>query len=291
MLAFAFVTLRFIHFAALMFAAGATLCVSWLAPAEIKGPLEKRLMGLWRAALTCSAVSTLLILAVQAGLMGDGLADSLNPRIWLAVLATRFGASWLWQITLAFVALAVAWLKPRHAAALLTLLAIAQLALMAGVGHAAMHDGAQGALHRVNHAVHLLCAAWWLGGLWPVIVCMHLARRKRWRQAAITAMLRFSRYGHLAVAAVLLSGMFNAMLILGFHWPAQSGYVRLLWVKIALVTMMVAIALWNRYVLVPQFHNGQGEAQRRFIQLTRLEMALGALVLAVVSLFATWEPF
>ncbi|KMV32983.1 copper homeostasis membrane protein CopD [Franconibacter pulveris] len=291
MLPTAFVALRFIHFAALMLALGATLCVSLLAPAALRQPLKKRLVSFWRAALLCNAVSALLMLAVQAGLMGDGLKDSLDPQVWLAVLATRFGNNWLWQMVLAVVTLVAAWLKPRGGAALLSLLVAVQLALLASVGHAAMHEGMAGALHRLNHAVHLLCAAWWLGGLWPLLVCMRLARRTRWREAAIVAMMRFSRYGHLAVAGVLLTGALNAAFILGLHWPMQSGYVRLLIVKIALVAMMVAIALWNRYVLVPRFRNGQGEAQQRFVQLTQLEMALGALVLAAVSLFATWEPF
>lgn len=274
-----------------MLALGATLCVSLLSPAALRKPLERRLSVFWRMALLCNAFSAVLILGVQAGLMGDGLADSLDPQVWLAVLATRFGASWLWQMALAVATLIVAWLRPKGSAALLSLLVAVQLALLAGVGHAAMHDGLTGALHRLNHAIHLLCAGWWLGGLWPLLVCMRLARRARWRRGAIEAMMRFSRYGHLAVAGVLLTGLFNAVFILGLRWPLDSGYVRLLLVKIALVAMMVAIALWNRYFLVPQFRNGQGEAQRRFIQLTQLEMALGALVLASVSLFATWEPF
>ncbi|MBE8178496.1 CopD family protein, partial [Leptospira borgpetersenii serovar Ballum] len=73
-------------------------------------------------------------------------------------------------------------------------------------------------------------------------------------------------------------------------WTLHSGYVRLLALKIALVAGMVAIALINRYVLVPKFSR-QATAQRRFILMTKLEVALGALVLLSVSLFATWEPF
>ena len=274
-----------------MLALGATLCVSLLAPAPIRKPLAKRLIAFWRVALLCNALSALMILVVQAGLMGEGIKDSVNPQIWLAVLTTRFGNSWLWQIALAVVALIAAWLRPKGSAALLSMLTAIQLALLAGVGHAAMHEGLTGALHRLNHAVHLLCAAWWLGGLWPLLICMRMARHAHWREEAIVAMMRFSRYGHLAVAGVVLTGAINAMFILGLRWPLESGYVRLLFVKIALVATMVAIALWNRYFLVPRFRNGQGEAQRRFVQLTQLEMALGALVLAAVSLFATWEPF
>ncbi len=67
-------------------------------------------------------------------------------------------------------------------------------------------------VQRTNHAVHLFCVAGWFGGLLPFIYCLRLARG-RWRQAAIGTMMRFSRYGHLAVAGAIASGVLNALLI------------------------------------------------------------------------------
>ncbi len=165
-----------------------------------------------------------------------------------------------------------------------------QLVLLAGVGHGAMYEGLTGALQRLCYALHVLCAAWWFGGLVPLLILMRVAKDAPWRADAITAMMRFSRYGHVAVAGVIATGIINSILILGMVWPFESGYVRMLAFKIALVAVMVAIALINRYVLVPKFSR-QATAQRRFILMTKLEVALGALVLLSVSLFATWEPF
>jgi len=54
---------------------------------------------------------------------------------------------------------------------------------------------------------------------------------------------------------------------------------------------MVVIALANRYFLVPRFRAQSGREQQIFIRMTQAEVVLGALVLATVSLFATWEPF
>ncbi|SUH24089.1 membrane protein [Salmonella enterica subsp. enterica] len=62
--------------------------------------------------------------------------------------------------------------------------------LLAGVGHATMRDGVAGTLQQINHALHLLCAAAWFGGLLPVVYCMRMAQG-RWRQHAISAMMRF----------------------------------------------------------------------------------------------------
>lgn len=63
-------------------------------------------------------------------------------------------------------------MSPRSLPRLLLALTLAQFILLAAVGHATLHDGITGALHRLNHAVHLICVAGWFGGLLPVIYCM-----------------------------------------------------------------------------------------------------------------------
>lgn len=231
-----------------------------------------------------------MLLCAQAGMMGSGWPDAINPQVWLAVLGTRFGSVWLWQILLGVVTVAVLLLKPRTLQAMLLILAAAQLILLAGVGHAAMREGFVGGLQRLNHAVHLLSAGWWAGGLLPLLMCMRMAKKPRWRDAAITAMMRFSRYGHLAVAAVLLSGVINSLMILGWSLPLDSDYVRFLLMKVVFVAVMVIIALYNRYFLVPRFNRAPA-ATKRFIQLTWLEVILSVAVILAVSIFATWEPY
>ena len=112
-----------------------------------------------------------------------------------------------------------------------------------------------------------------------------------WRSSAIYAMVSFSRYGHMAVAGVLVTGIVNSWLIQGQLLVIDSLYGRMLLFKCALVMLMVAIALVNRYVLVPRMRTGESPAQQLFIRMTQGEMVLGVLVLATVSLFATLEPF
>jgi putative copper resistance protein D len=123
-----------------------------------------------------------------------------------------------------------------------------------------------------------------------LLFCLRLAHG-RWQNAAIHTMMRFSRFGHYAVAGVLLSGVANVLLIQGWANLPGSDWGMMLLLKCALVALMVAIALVNRYVLVPRFAAQNGPAQQFFIRMTQTEVVLGALVLAIVSLFATWEPF
>lgn len=103
---------------------------------------------------------------LQGGQMGNGWGDVFAPQVWSGVMRTQFGGVWLWQMILAAMTVAAAWLAPLKGSRLL-LLAMGQLILLAGVGHAAMNDGPMGALQRLNHAFHLICAATWLGGLLP----------------------------------------------------------------------------------------------------------------------------
>ena len=289
MLSGVYVSLRFIHFISLIVAFGCVLYGAWWAPVALRRLMMQRFYPLMRYLLSASALSALLMLMAQGGLMGNGWPDVWQPAIWQAVAGTQFGGVWVWQILLAFVALAVVWLKPRRPGRLLLVLFCAQLLLLASVGHAAMNDGWLGIVQRTNHALHLFCVASWFGGLLPFIYCLRLAHG-RWRQAAICTMMRFSRYGHLAVAGAIASGVVNALLIQG-GLISTSPWGRMLLFKCALVAAMVAIALVNRYVLVPRMSAGGTRAEQLIVRTTQIEIALGALALFAVSLFATWEPF
>lgn len=291
MLSAFYIALRLIHFTALMVLSGSAICCSLLAPQQFKPVLVRRLNAQWRPAVWLSMISACLLFMAQAGQMGDGWRDIISPDIWQVLLKTRFGSVWIWQLILSLATLVAVLIAPRATPGLLLLLAAAQLMLLAGVGHAAMRASAPGVFQRINHAIHLLSAAWWVGGLPPLLVCMQMARKPRWRIPAMTAMMRFSRYGHLAVAAVLVTGVVNSVLVLGWALPLESGYFRLLAMKVGLVLVMVTLALINRYILVPRFEAVQSDAQRKFIYLTWLEVILSVAVLLLVSIYATWEPF
>ncbi|EKC8082613.1 copper homeostasis membrane protein CopD [Salmonella enterica] len=290
MLTFVWITLRFIHFASLMLVYGCALYGAWLALAPIRRLMTRRFLHLQRHAAAWSVISAAFMLAIQGGLMGGGWPDVFSVSVWGAVLQTRFGAVWIWQIILALVTLVVVVIAPVKMQRRLLILTVAQFILLAGVGHATMRDGVAGTLQQINHALHLLCAAAWFGGLLPVVYCMRMAQG-RWRQHAISAMMRFSRYGHFFVAGVLLTGIGNTLFITGFTAIWQTTYGQLLLLKCALVVLMVAIALTNRYVLVPRMRQENPRTDLWFVRMTQIEWGVGGIVLAIVSLFATLEPF
>ena len=66
-------------------------------------------------------------------------------------------------------------------------------------------------------------------------------------------MTRFSFSGHFVVAAVVATGIVNIALISGrAPMPPTTPYRALLDVKIVLVAVMIALALFNRYELTPR---------------------------------------
>ncbi len=158
MLALSYVALRFIHFAALMLLFGNALYSVWFAPSSLQRLMTRRFQRQQKLVALISLMAALLMFGLQSGLMGNGWGDVIRPAVWRSVLGTQFGGVWLWQMVLAAATAGAAWLTPQKGSRLL-LLVMGQLVLLAGVGHAAMNGGAPGALHRLNHALHLLCAA------------------------------------------------------------------------------------------------------------------------------------
>ncbi len=290
-LAALFVLCRFVHFAAVMLMFGVSLFTALLSPQRLSPIVARDLLPMLLASTWISAFTAVLMLAVQAGLMGDGWVDTWQLRIWWAVLGTTFGEAWRWHLGFSLLALLALSFPPPKRVRALALCSMLLLVNMAFIGHAAMHEGVLGILHRGNHALHLLAAGYWFGSLLPLLVCLRYLSQPQWRGDAVTTLIRFSRWGHGAVALVVMTGIINNLFILG-RWPLDidSAYQRLLLLKIVLVALMILVALTNRYAIVPAMRTTPKLAQRGLVIACWLEVTLGGVVLLLVSLFATYAP-
>lgn len=285
------VAIRFAHYAVAMLLFGASAFETALAPHGLR-PVLPRSRAWARPLALLALLTAVLWLMGEVADIGRGWSDALNFGLIGSVLtATPFGAAWLIHLGLALL-LVVASVSDRPAMAtarlVLTALLLVSLAL---VGHAAMDDGALGLVHRGNDMLHLLAAGFWLGALPPLLYDLALLRRPHSAEAAREALARFSGLGHIAVAVVLLTGIANAMLIL-HHIPEDpsSPYQLLLLAKIALVLAMAAIAVANRYWATPRLMERPGSATRALVIGTLAEIALGLVVVALVSVFGTLDP-
>ncbi len=285
------ILLRALHFAAVMLLTGSACYSALLAPKRYRPLLARRLNPLVKGSAWLALLSAVAMLACQNVLMSGDSTNLADFDIWLAVLDTHFGAVWQWETLFSVVALVALLLTGKLRQQVLLLAGVLQLACMALIGHAAMRDGLPGLLQQINQGMHLIAAAFWVGGLLPLLLLMREARQIDRRTDAIRTMMRFSRYGHLAVALTLLSGVINSVMIAG--WPLMwhdSRYIVLLLCKVLLVALMVLVALINRYWLVPRFRLAGSGTQQKFIRMTQLELLLACGVVGLVSVFATLSP-
>jgi len=291
MLATLWIVLRAVHFFAVLLLAGSAFYTALLAPRGYRSRLAQRLNAMMAGAAVLSAIGAVLMLNVQSGLMSGDWRNIVDGTTIQIVLSTHWGHVWCAVIIAALLSLLTWQWQGARRQALLLLTSLLQLILLAGVGHAAMREGWLGWLQQSNHALHLIGAAFWSGGLLPVLLLMREARQIAFRGDAIRAMMRFSRYGHLAVALVLLTGIINGVLIAGnpLHWQ-RSLWSTLLWIKVLLVGLMVTIALVNRYLLVPRFSVAGSQSAQLFIRLTQCELLVAMIVVGLVSVLATLSP-
>ncbi len=280
------------HFAATMLLFGASAFVWALAPAALARDLTGVVRRFVGVAIVVAAITAVAWLGLEAGSMGEGWSDVVNPDMVAGVLTdTAFGQVWQWRlglIVIFLVALAFGrhdrWAFVAPASALL-------LASLGLAGHAIMQTGAVGALHRLNDAAHLLVAGAWFGGLVPFILCVNQFGDPARQSEAMLATQRFSTWGHLVVAIIVLTGAVNVALTLRIApIPFATPYQTLLAAKIALVLAMIATAMFNRYVLLARL---TGEA-RRAVKMLKInaiaEFALAVVVVALVSAFGLLDP-
>jgi putative copper resistance protein D len=231
-------------------------------------------------------------LPVETATIGSGWNDAADRTTLEAVLfETGVGRAWQLQAVASLLVLA-ALLFPRHlrlrALAFASALALVSLAL---TGHAVMHAGWTGAAHRINDALHVLAAGAWLGALIPLFLVLVALGLPEWQGAAGVALAHFSTAGHIAVALVVASGIMSTFLILG-GWPTDwlSPYQAMLAAKIAVTAVMIVIALFNRYTLVPQILD-QPQRTLRSLRLGVIaEIALGLIAIGLVSVFGMLDP-
>ena len=284
---------RFVHFLAAMLAFGSSAWLRLYAPAGLRRALTPPIRRLTVAASLIALATAALWLSLEAASMaGDPGAAIDRSAIATVLTDTAFGRAWSLHLVLAAALAAAALFAPRDgwgwtAIATLSGLALASLAL---AGHAAMQTGVEGAVHRANHAVHLLTAGAWLGGLVPFVLCLDASARGDLRRDAVRAMMRFSFWGHFVVAAIVATGAVDIALTSGrAPLPPTTPYRALLDVKIGLVALMIALAIVNRYGLAPRLR-ASPEALSALRAISLVNVALGSIVVALVSVLALFDP-
>lgn len=288
--AFAFCRLVAYVSAILLFGAAAMLAMSGSRGLSLS--VEAILRKMLRGMAVVGALAALCLLPLQTATIADAWRGMWDVDM-LSVVAfqTRYGQAWMLRAMATLLVAAVfLWASPAKAGLRAVVAGIALLPLGLS-GHAAMNEGWPGFAHAASDAVHCLAAGFWLGSLPVFLAFLKLWNEPALKKDATRALLRFSTVGHIAVAALLLTGALNALMIL---WPAgwdlQSSYPQLLAIKILLALAMVALAVVNRYRWIPALRTRRGAALTHIRRNTVLELWLGGGVIALVSLLGLLSP-
>jgi len=279
---------RFVHYAAVLVLFGLSLFPLYASPggaddiAAARPSIQRWMLWAIVVALLSSVPWLIFTAANMAGDMSAGLDwDSIEPILF----DTAFGSAWLARDALAL-ALAGLLMLVRGARVLPALLAAALLAGLAAVGHTQETEGSAHLIHVGADGLHLIAAGAWLGGLLALASTLRHAGGHEER-----ILMRFSGMGYIAVAVLVASGLINAWYLVGTPGAlVGTPYGQLLLVKLALFAGMLALAISNRFWLVPALKAGE---PRTLAQLRRHvvgEATLGFLVILVVSVLGTMEP-
>ncbi len=173
-----------------------------------------------------------------------------------------------------------------------TLGAALAIAAPAVIGHTRAYEPV--ALLVVTDGLHLAAGATWLGGLVGLVLTLpSLAGRAG---DAAEVLTRFSGVAAGVLGLLVVSGTLLAWRIIG-SWSGLVGttYGRLLIIKLCVVAVAVAVALWNRTRLLPRARDAVGHAETQRAagvvrRAVRLEAVLLVAVLGVTGFLTNQSP-
>jgi putative copper resistance protein D len=262
---------------------GAAGAIFFLAYSErLLRPAQRR--SILRNVLILSAVAALastarisLLAASMSGSFGD-MFDLSSARMILSA-----GEGWAIALRILGLTLCVAAFKSgRRWSTAACIGAMLAAASFAAVGH--VHALKPDRLPTAILVLHLTCAAFWLGALWPLLrvagdgdKAVSAALAARFGKAALYVV------GMLIGAGVLLG--YQLLGSLGALW--SSDYGRMLSLKLLLVAALLSAAAVNKLSLTPRLQAGDAAAAAALRRSIRFEMILGGLILLVTAAFTS----
>jgi copper resistance protein D len=269
-----------VTYAATLGAAGAIFFLAYSAALlhELPRSRIRRLIGMLLAGAALASCARILLSGASMSGELSGMFDSGFVRMVLGAGEGR--ATGMRMAGLALAALAIP-SNPRFRALALLGAAAASMSF-AGVGH--VRGLLPNAAPLLLLCLHLLCAAFWLGALGPLLICARDGRDTR------VAMLA-ARFGKLALGVVvLLLAAGTAVLWTLIGDAAQfwnSDYGRMMALKLLTFAALLSIAAVNKLYLTPKLLRGDAKAVIQFRRSLIIEMVIGALILLITATFTT----
>lgn len=258
-------------------AAGGVWFRAALAPASLAGPLRVRTAVLATVALAASV----LLVPIQGRLvLGPGPEGPLDPLLWVAGIDTPLGVSAVVGGLGTALVLAGSLVGGVFAAVVASLGGAVAAASLALTGHAATAEPRW--LTGPALAAHGLCAAFWLGALWPLLLVV----RRESPAVAARVLGRFSLSAVAAVVVLVAAGTVLATVqVERISALVLTDFGRALLLKLALVALVLLLAVQNKARFTAGVGRGDAAAARGLGRNIRLELAgMAAILLVTASL-------
>lgn len=261
-------------------AAGAITCGLWMLPGYDAAPqLQRRLWNLFGLCLLGFTISSAAGLLLQTASISELPVIDALPMVGTVLFDTHYGQLWLIRIGTVIVA-GIAWvwhwrrINNRQTISYFSFCAL--LVIIVSLSTAS-HSGDDGTFTLTNFAnvIHISGGLLWGGGIIAVSLIVLPALRGNTPptpEIIANAVLVLSRLSAIALAMVILSGIYNAWLQVG-TWDAlwATAYGQILLIKVGFVLVMMALGAHHRYAAVPALQRwAKQEPLRYLLPLDRL---------------------
>ena len=209
---------------------------------DVEGKLSKPALDLRRIALVSSLLWVLSqglnIVTTLANILGSSLSDALDTTsLQSFITQITLGQYMFFQFCAALV-IALLIGTVRSIAATTGLLIVSFLGLVAPLFQSHSASSSSHALAVGSIVIHVVALAFWVGGIFAILLLDP--------QNRATALPRFSSLALWSVVAVVLSGIANAWARLNFAIAWETGYARVVLVKVVLTLALIYIGYRNR---------------------------------------------
>jgi putative copper resistance protein D len=272
--------LKAVCYAATLSASGATFFLGY-GGRMLRAALRRRILRHVLILAAVAALASAARISLLAGSMSGSVADMFDPS--LAGMILHAGEGRALALRLIGLLLCVAacragggWRGAAYAGAVLA------AASFAAVGH--VHALKPDQLPTAILALHLTCAAFWLGALWPLLAVAGDG------DDACTAALaaRFGAAALYGVALLLGAGLLLTYRLLGsLAALLGSDYGRMLGLKLLLAAVLLSAAGLNKLSLTPRLKAGDAAAASWLRRSLRFEMIVAGLILLVTAAFTS----
>ncbi len=244
---------------------GALGCRLWVLPPDMKSmnalDSETLLTRLWQLLAVCIMLLILsgtLLLATRAAEMSSLSVIAILPVLPKVLFKTHYGQMWLLR-AVAMIVLWIGWLlgRQRLDSQAIPAFMLGFGAIIAFTRSASSHASDAGDLRlpELMDWLHLMAASFWGGGLLILTaIVLPIVIKQANNSLILFANIagRFSTIAGVALAGILLTGVYNAWFEAGsFQALWQTPYGQTLIAKLLLLLTLIFLGASNRYISVP----------------------------------------